>query len=167
MIKNNAVYQLKKFDEIKNFPVLSNTSHNKFCELLALTGGYPFTVISVNSGILIGMMYIEIRNYYGMVSSLIIYEKDFSLLTEIEKEEQEKFHIDMDLVSMYVAPVEKIEDPTDLLCKAVYIRRPFANPIGGWVTDQWIEDGVELLNVVHAGEYSVVPRSAVINVRVS
>ncbi|HBK9475792.1 TPA: hypothetical protein LOG80_004025 [Escherichia coli] len=35
------------------------------------------------------------------------------------------------------------------------------------MTDQWIEDGVELLNVVHAGEYSVVPRSAVINVRVS
>ena len=129
MIKNNAVYQLKKFDEIKNFSVLSNTAHNKFCELLGLTGGYPFTVISVNSGILIGMMYIEIRNYG----------------TEIEKP----------------------EDPTDLLCKAVYIRRPFANPIGGWVTDQWIEDGVELLNVVHAGEYSVVPRSAVINVRVS
>ncbi|QXV76334.1 hypothetical protein bas38_0125 [Escherichia phage AugustSocin] len=145
MIKNNAVYQLKKFDEIKNFSVLSNTVHNKFCELLGLTGGYPFTVISVNSGILIGMMYIEIRNYYGMVSPLIIYEKDFSLLTEIEKP----------------------EDPTDLLCKAVYIRRPFANPVGGWVTDQWIEDGVELLNVVHAGEYSVVPRSAVINVRVS
>ncbi|UIO58143.1 hypothetical protein S1P5_00227 [Escherichia phage vB_EcoM-S1P5QW] len=145
MIKNNAVYQLKKFDEIKNFSVLSNTAHNKFCELLGLTGGYPFTVISVNSGILIGMMYIEIRNYYGMVSSLIIYEKDFSLLTEIEKP----------------------EDPTDLLRKAVYIRRPFANPVGGWVTDQWIEDGVELLNVVHAGEYSVVPRSAVINVRVS
>ncbi|QXV79112.1 hypothetical protein bas41_0123 [Escherichia phage FriedrichZschokke] len=145
MIKNNAVYQLKKFDEIKNFSVLSNTAHNKFCELLGLTGGYPFTVISVNSGILIGMMYIEIRNYYGMVSPLIIYEKDFSLLTEIEKP----------------------EDPTDLLCKAVYIRRPFANPVGGWVTDQWIEDGVELLNVVHAGEYSVVSRSAVINVRVS
>ena len=56
------------------------------------------------------------------------------------------------------------QDPTDLLCKPVSIRRPFDNPICGWVTDQWIEDGVELLNVVHAGDFSVVPRSAVVNV---
>lgn len=166
MIKINTTYQMKKPSEI-DFQTLSNTTDSKFWELLGTTGGYPFTVISVNSGILIGTVYMEIRNYYGRVSSFIIYEEDFNLLTEIEKEEQEKSHIDMDLVSMYVTPVEKIEDPTDLLCKAVYIRRPFANPIGGWVTDQWIEDGVELLNVVHAGEYSVVPRSAVINVRVS
>ncbi|WPJ67620.1 hypothetical protein cm3_120 [Escherichia phage JoYop] len=144
MIKINTTYQMKKPSEI-DFQTMSNTTDSKFWELLGTTGGYPFTVISVNSGILIGTVYMEIRNYYGRVSSFIIYEEDFNLLTEIEKP----------------------EDPTDLLCKAVYIRRPFANPIGGWVTDQWIEDGVELLNVVHAGEYSVVPRSAVINVRVS
>ncbi|XAO16923.1 transcriptional regulator [Escherichia phage FL23] len=144
MIKINTTYQMKKPSEI-DFQTMSNTTDSKFWELLGTTGGYPFTVISVNSGILIGTVYMEIRNYYGRVSSFIIYEEDFNLLTEIEK----------------------YEDPTDLLCKAVYIRRPFANPIGGWVTDQWIEDGVELLNVVHAGEYSVVPRSAVINVRVS
>ena len=144
MIKINTAYQMKKPSEI-DFQTMSNTTDSKFWELLGTTGGYPFTVISVNSGILIGTVYMEIRNYYGRVSSFIIYEEDFNLLTEIEK----------------------LEDPTDLLCKAVYIRRPFANPIGGWVTDQWIEDGVELLNVVHAGEYSVVPRSAVINVRVS
>ena len=144
MIKINTTYQMKKPSEI-DFQTMSNTTDSKFWELLGTTGGYPFTVISVNSGILIGTVYMEIRNYYGRVSSFIIYEEDFNLLTEIEKH----------------------EDPTDLLCKAVYIRRPFANPIGGWVTDQWIEDGVELLNVVHAGEYSVVPRSAVINVRVS
>lgn len=144
MIKINTAYQMKKPSEI-DFQTMSNTTDSKFWELLGTTGGYPFTVISVNSGILIGTVYMEIRNYYGRVSSFIIYEEDFNLLTEIEKP----------------------EDPTDLLCKAVYIRRPFANPIGGWVTDQWIEDGVELLNVVHAGEYSVVPRSAVINVRVS
>lgn len=130
---------MKKPSEI-DFQTMSNTTDSKFWELLGTTGGYPFTVISVNSGILIGTVYMEIRNYYGRVSSFIIYEEDFNLLTEIEKP----------------------EDPTDLLCKAVYIRRPFANPIGGWVTDQWIEDGVELLNVVHAGEYSVVPRSAVV-----
>lgn len=144
MIKINTAYQMKKPSEI-DFQTMSNTTDSKFWELLSTTGGYPFTVISVNSGILIGTVYMEIRNYYGRVSSFIIYEEDFNLLTEIEKP----------------------EDPTDLLCKAVYIRRPFANPVGGWVTDQWIEDGVELLNVVHAGEYSVVPRSAVINVRVS
>ncbi len=56
------------------------------------------------------------------------------------------------------------QDPTDLLTRAVSIRRPFDNPICGWVTDQWVEDGVELLNVVHAGDFSVVPRSAVVNV---
>ncbi|AWM12050.1 hypothetical protein KMC17_gp010 [Escherichia phage vB_EcoM_NBG2] len=74
----------------------------------------------------------------------LVYEDEFILFQEVEE-----------------------QDPTDLLCAAVSIRRPFDNPICGWVTDQWIEDGVELLNVVHAGEYSVVPRSAVINVRVS
>lgn len=144
MIKINTAYQMKKPSEI-DFQTMSNTTDSKFWELLGTTCGYPFTVISVNSGILIGTVYMEIRNYYGRVSSFIICEEDFNLLTEIEKP----------------------EDPTDLLCKAVYIRRPFANPVGGWVTDQWVEDGVELLNVVHAGEYSVVPRSAVINVRVS
>lgn len=59
---------------------------------------------------------------------------------------------------------EDLTDPTDLLCKPVSIRRPFDNPICGWVTDQWIEDGIELLNVVHAGEFSVVPRSMVVRV---
>lgn len=139
MIKINTAYQMKKPSEI-DFQIMLNMIDSKFWELLGTTGGYPFTIISINSGILIGTVYMEIRNYYGRVSSFIIYEEDFNLLTEIEKP----------------------EDPTDLLCKAVYIRRPFANPIGGWVTDQWIEDGVELLNVVHAGEYSVVPRSAVV-----
>lgn len=52
-------------------------------------------------------------------------------------------------------------DPTDLLTRAVAIKTPFIS-VCGWVTDQWIEDGVELLNVVHAGDFSVVPRSAVV-----
>lgn len=52
-------------------------------------------------------------------------------------------------------------DPTDLLTHAVAIKTPFVS-VCGWVTDQWIEDGVELLNVVHAGDFSVVPRSAVV-----
>ncbi|AUO78750.1 transcriptional regulator [Klebsiella phage vB_Kpn_F48] len=51
----------------------------------------------------------------------------------------------------------------DLLCKAVQIETPFIR-VCGWVTDQWVEDGVELLNVVHNGDYSVVPRSAVKNI---
>lgn len=52
-------------------------------------------------------------------------------------------------------------DPTDLLTHAVAIKTPFIS-VCGWVTDQWIEDDVELLNVVHAGDFSVVPRSAVV-----
>lgn len=52
-------------------------------------------------------------------------------------------------------------DPTDLLTRAVAIKTPFIS-VCGWVTDQWIEDGVELLNVVHAGDFSVVPRSVVV-----
>lgn len=51
----------------------------------------------------------------------------------------------------------------DLLCKAVQIETLFIR-VCGWVTDQWVEDGVELLNVVHDGNYSVVPRSAVKNI---
>lgn len=51
----------------------------------------------------------------------------------------------------------------DLLCKAVQIETPFIR-VCGWVTDQWVEDGIELLNVVHNGDYSVVPRSAVKNI---
>lgn len=76
------------------------------------------------------------------IEKTLVYEAEFGLFREVEVE----------------------QDPTDLLCAAVAIRRPFDNPICGWVTDQWIEDGVELLNVVHAGDFSVVPRSAVVNV---
>ncbi|XAO16697.1 transcriptional regulator [Escherichia phage FL12] len=43
-------------------------------------------------------------------------------------------------------------DPTDLLTRAVAIKTPFIS-VCGWVTDQWIEDGVELLNVVHARRF--------------
>ena len=46
---------------------------------------------------------------------------------------------------------------------ALQIETPFIR-VCGWVTDQWVEDGVELLNVVHDGDYSVVPRSAVKNI---
>lgn len=59
------------------------------------------------------------------------------------------------------------QDPTDLLCEPVMFRRPFNNPVCGWVTDQWIEDGVELLNVVHAGDFSVVPRSLLIKIKLN
>lgn len=75
------------------------------------------------------------------IEKILVYEAEFILFQEVKE-----------------------QDPTDLLCAAVSIRRPFDNPICGWVTDQWVEDGVELLNVVHAGNFSVVPRSAVVNV---
>ncbi|URQ05204.1 hypothetical protein [Escherichia phage vB_EcoM_SCS4] len=68
----------------------------------------------------------------------LVYEDEFILFQEVEE-----------------------QDPTDLLTRAVAIKTPFVS-VCGWVTDQWIEDGVELLNVVHAGELLVVPRSAVV-----
>lgn len=68
----------------------------------------------------------------------LVYEDEFILFQEVEE-----------------------QDPTDLLTHAVAIKTPFIS-VCGWVTDQWVEDGVELLNVVHAGDFSVVPRSAVV-----
>ncbi|GAB0877756.1 hypothetical protein MZ16F87_42330 [Escherichia coli] len=72
------------------------------------------------------------------IEKILVYEAEFILFQEVEE-----------------------QDPTDLLTRAVAIKTPFIS-VCGWVTDQWIEDGVELLNVVHAGDFSVVPRSAVV-----
>lgn len=72
------------------------------------------------------------------IEKILVYEDEFILFQEVEE-----------------------QDPTDLLTRAVAIKTPFIS-VCGWVTDQWIEDGVELLNVVHAGDFSVVPRSAVV-----
>lgn len=74
------------------------------------------------------------------IEKILVYEAEFVLFQEVVE-----------------------QDPTDLLTRAVAIKTPFVS-VCGWVTDQWIEDGVELLNVVHAGDFSVVPRSAVVNV---
>lgn len=72
------------------------------------------------------------------IEKILVYEAEFILFQEVEE-----------------------QDPTDLLTRAVAIKTPFVS-VCGWVTDQWIEDGVELLNVVHAGDFSVVPRSTVV-----
>lgn len=72
------------------------------------------------------------------IEKILVYEAEFILFQEVEE-----------------------QDPTDLLTRAVAIKTPFVS-VCGWVTDQWIEDGVELLNVVHAGDFSVVPRSVVV-----
>lgn len=74
------------------------------------------------------------------IEKILVYEAEFILFQEVEE-----------------------QDPTDLLTRAVAIKTPFIS-VCGWVTDQWIEDGVELLNVVHAGDFSVVPRSAVVSI---
>lgn len=78
------------------------------------------------------------------------------------KAEKPKAYVtDIDVASAYGCPMLPLAvDPTDLLCFAVQIETPIRR-VCGWVTDQWIEDGIELLNVVHNGDYSVVPRSAV------
>lgn len=65
------------------------------------------------------------------IEKILVYEAEFILFQEVEE-----------------------QDPTDLLTRAVAIKTPFIS-VCGWVTDQWIEDGVELLNVVHAGDFSV------------
>ncbi|UIU27687.1 modifer of transcription [Escherichia phage vB_EcoM_SA21RB] len=72
------------------------------------------------------------------MEKILVYEAEFILFQEVEE-----------------------QDPTDLLTRAVAIKTPFIS-VCGWVTDQWVEDSVELLNVVHAGDFSVVPRSAVV-----
>ncbi|WKW87971.1 hypothetical protein pzkkv8_129 [Klebsiella phage pzk-kv8] len=97
----------------------------------------------------------------GYVSPMYVSE------AEAPKVEKPKAYVtDTDVASAYAyaCPVlPLVIDPTDLLCHAVQIETPFIR-VCGWVTDQWIEDGVELLNVVHDGDYSVVPRSAVKNI---
>lgn len=91
----------------------------------------------------------------GYVSPMYVSE------AEAPKVEPKAYVTDMDVAAAYACPVlPLVIDPTDLLCHAVQIETPFTR-ICGWVTDQWIEDGIELLNVVHDGDYSVVPRSAV------
>lgn len=73
--------------------------------------------------------------------------------------------VDEDVAHMYLTQIKPlvIKDPTDLLCKAVRVETPFLR-VCGWVTDQWIEDGVELLNVVFDGKFAVVSRSFVTHV---
>lgn len=74
--------------------------------------------------------------------------------------------VDEDVAHMYLTQIKPliIKDPTDLLTKAVRFETPFHRPTCGWVSDQWIEDGVELLNIVHAGDFTVVPRSCVVGI---
>lgn len=95
----------------------------------------------------------------GYVSPMYVSE------AEAPKVEKPKACVtDTDVTSAYACPVlPLVIDPTDLLCHAVQIETPFIR-VCGWVTDQWIEDGVELLNVVYNGDFSVVPRSAVKNI---
>ena len=73
--------------------------------------------------------------------------------------------VDEDVAHMYLTQIKPlvIKDPTDLLCKAVRVETPFLR-VCGWVSDQWIEDGVELLNVVYDGKFAVVSRSFVTHV---
>lgn len=73
--------------------------------------------------------------------------------------------VDEDVAHMYLTQIKPlvIKDPTDLLTRAVVFEDFYTGArIGGFVSDQWIEEGVELLNIVHEGTFSVVPRSMVI-----
>lgn len=72
--------------------------------------------------------------------------------------------MDTDVAHMYLTQISPLViDPTDLLTKAVRVETPFLR-VCGWVSDQWIEDDVELLNIVYDGKFAVVPRSTVTHV---
>ncbi|ACP30930.1 hypothetical protein RB68_012 [Enterobacteria phage RB68] len=165
-ISTTATYILKDEKQVNWFEA-NNGSYSKFCELIGVTQGKGFTIVNAgpifaSTATASSVSFLRIKNLYGTISTVYITEQDFELLIE-EAPVSTGLHFDMDIACMYGTLVKPIE-PTDLLCKAVSIRRPFAGPVSGWVTDQWLEDGVELLNVVHAGDFSVVPRSAVINI---
>lgn len=91
---------------------------------------------------------------------------------------EDGFVVDRDVEHMYLTQIRPLViDPTDLLCKTVRFEKPVLwtfttdrgvihrvlphNGVWGRVSDQWIEDGVELLNVVFMGTYTVIPRSFV------
>lgn len=111
-----------------------------FKALSFVLGSGPFTVESVTSDHPSRLVFTARRHDTGTVEKTVVYNNEYPLFEEV---------------------VER--DPTDLLTKAVAIKTPFIC-VCGWVTDQWVEDGVELLNVVHAGEFTVCPRSAVMNI---
>ncbi|UPW39382.1 hypothetical protein ESCO47_00146 [Escherichia phage vB_EcoM_ESCO47] len=139
-IKIGKTYKLVE-PEIKT-PVLVASYHT----LSLLLGDEDFEIVSFKRHVWFEGYEITTRHRSsGRVENITVYTHELELFEEL---------------------VQKVvEDPTDLLCKAVSIRRPFDNRrICGWVTDQWIEDGVELLNVVHDGDFTVCPRSAVVNV---
>ncbi|AWY07984.1 hypothetical protein KNT93_gp181 [Escherichia phage SF] len=160
-INTTATYILKDEKQI-NWYGASVRAYEKFCEILGATQGNSFTIVNFIKQAEGPWLFLEIKNSYGTISTTAIPSTDFELLIE-EVEPVKDICIDMDIACMYGTLIKHIE-PTDLLCKYVSIRRPFAGPVNGWVTDQWIEDGVELLNVVHASDFSVVPRSAVVNI---
>lgn len=111
-----------------------------FKALSFVLGSGPFTIESKGSDHPSRLVITARRHDTGMVEKTVIYNNEHPLFEEVVE-----------------------QDPTDLLTRAVAIKTPFIC-VCGWVTDQWIEDGVELLNVVHAGEFTVCPRSAVVNV---
>ncbi|WP_236304114.1 hypothetical protein [Escherichia coli] len=160
-INTMATYILKDEKQI-NWYGASMRAYEKFCEILGATQGNSFTIVNFIKQAEGPWLFLEIKNSYGTISTTAIPSTDFELLIE-EAPVKDGLHFDMDIVCMYGTLIKPIE-PTDLLCKYVSIRRPFDGPVNGWVTDQWIEDGVELLNVVHACDFSVVPRSAVVNI---
>ncbi len=73
--------------------------------------------------------------------------------------------MDTDVAHMYLSPIKPLDDkdPTDLLCRPVVFNHFFTGiNVSGFVSDQWIEDGVELLNIVHDGIFTVTPRSTLV-----
>ena len=138
-IKVGKTYQLTEDDS--QFEKL-DALHAGWRVLKGIFGFSPFTVETVKYHNHLNIFEFTAINESGDNFEAILYPRESVLLEE----------------------VSELGDPIDLLCKPVQIKRPFNSSICGWVTDQWIEDGVELLNVVHAGEFTVVPRSMVVEI---
>ena len=137
-IKVDKTYQLVGYGDFDN----TNALNAGWRVLKGIFGFAPFTVKTVKYHNHQSIFEFTAVNESGDNLEAILYPRESVLLKE----------------------VSELGDPIDLLCKPVQIKRPFNSSICGWVTDQWIEDGVELLNVVHAGEFTVVPRSMVVEI---
>lgn len=150
--------EIELFKEVEETPIKVGKTYqliedgSQFDNAIALHAGWrvlkgifgftPFTVKTVKYSTHLSIFEFTAVNESGEHLEVILYPRESVLLEE----------------------VSELGDPVDLLCKPVQIKRLFDSSICGWVTDQWIEDGVELLNVVHAGEFTVVPRSMVVQI---
>ena len=113
----------------------------------------------------------KIRTDFGVIGYVAV--RHVSEIVESDAPSpSEPAKCDTDVAHMYLTQIRPLDlsslkefkfNPTDLLCRAITFKDFYSGrKIAGFVTDQWIEEDVELLNVVHNGEFTVIPRSLAI-----